>query len=44
MPIGQLVIFAVWLALAMAGGALLVLVWERLRVKYSQTEQSGVGD
>jgi hypothetical protein len=34
MPIGQLIAFAVWLALAMAGGALIVFVWERLRARY----------
>ena len=34
MPIGQLVAFAVWLALAMAGGVLIVFVWERLRARY----------
>ena len=40
MPAGQLVFFAFWLALAMLGGALLVLAWERLRARYSQPEQS----
>ncbi|HEY5609023.1 MAG TPA: hypothetical protein VIM38_11875 [Alphaproteobacteria bacterium] len=34
MPIGQLIAFAVWLALAMAGGVLIVFVWERLRASY----------
>ena len=35
MPTGQLVAFAVWLALALAAGALLAVVWERLRSKAS---------
>jgi hypothetical protein len=30
-PIERLMFFAVWLALALLGGALIVFVWERLR-------------
>ena len=33
MPVSQLVFFAGWLVVAMAGGALLVFVWQRLLVK-----------
>jgi hypothetical protein len=32
---GKLVDFAIWLALAMLGGVLIVVVWEWLRAKYS---------
>jgi hypothetical protein len=31
----QLIVFAVWLVLALLGGALIVFVWERLRSRYS---------
>jgi hypothetical protein len=34
MDVSQLVFFIGWLAVALTGGALLVVVWERLRVKY----------
>jgi hypothetical protein len=33
MPISQLLFFVGWLAIALAGGALLVVVWERWRAK-----------
>lgn len=35
MPMGTLVAFAIWLALAMLGGVMIVVAWERLRAKYS---------
>jgi len=41
MPIGQFIFFAVWLAAAMLGGAMLVFVWERLRARHTPPEQSG---
>jgi hypothetical protein len=34
MPAEQLIAFAIWLVLAIAGGALIVFVWQRLRAKY----------
>jgi hypothetical protein len=34
MTTGQLIFFAIWLVLAIAGGVLIVFVWERLRAKY----------
>ena len=37
MAIGQLVFFAVWLLLALIGGALIVFVWERLRKRHSRS-------
>jgi hypothetical protein len=30
MPLSQMIFFAVWLAAALLGGALLVFVWQRL--------------
>jgi len=36
MPFSELVFFAGWLVAALIGGALLVLVWERLRAKYDR--------
>lgn len=30
MPVSQLIFFAVWLAVALLGGALLVFAWQRL--------------
>jgi len=41
MPIGQFIFFAVWLAAAMLGGAMLVFVWERLRARHAPPEQPG---
>jgi hypothetical protein len=31
MPLEQLIFFAIWLALALLAGALIVAVWRRLR-------------
>ena len=33
MALSQLIFFAVWLAVALLGGALLVFVWQRLLAK-----------
>jgi len=44
MSIEQLVYFAVWLLLALIGGALIVVVWERLRNRYSRSESTGGKD
>jgi hypothetical protein len=30
MPVSQMIFFAVWLAVALLGGALLVFAWQRL--------------
>jgi hypothetical protein len=30
MPLSQMIFFAVWLAVALLGGVLLVFVWQRL--------------
>jgi hypothetical protein len=44
MPIEQLVYFAVWLLLALIGGALIVVAWERLRKRHSQSQSAGGKD
>jgi hypothetical protein len=44
MSIEQLVYFAVWLLLALIGGALIVVVWERLRRRHSQSQSAGRKD
>ena len=33
MTLGPLIAFAIWLALAMAGGIVIVAVWQRLRAR-----------
>jgi len=35
MAASQLVFFLCWLAAALAGGALLYVIWERLRAKWT---------
>jgi len=34
MPLSQLIFFAGWVVAALIGGAALLLVWEKLRVKH----------
>jgi hypothetical protein len=41
MPSGQLIFFAIWLAAAVACGALIVFAWERWRAK--NTARGGAG-
>ena len=38
MPLGRMIFFAIWLALALLGGALIVWGWQRLRAKYPVNE------
>jgi hypothetical protein len=35
----MLVFFLIWLAFALAGGALIVVVWERLRSRYAARDK-----
>jgi hypothetical protein len=35
MPASQLVFFLCWLAISLAGGALLYVVWQRLYAKFA---------
>jgi hypothetical protein len=40
MSIGLFIFFLVWLALALAGGALIVVVWERMRSRYATRDKT----
>jgi hypothetical protein len=44
MQIHNLVVFAIWLVLALIGGALIVLGWECLCGRYSRSEPVGGED
>ncbi len=40
MSTGLLIFFLVWLAFALAGGALIVVVWERMRSRYATRDKA----